>query len=103
MVTPKRRRLDPPVTVTAPFGPLMAQGSLYCRVIGDELMQLLAHYQCGHLDLDACEAEIGQCTAARLAKELAGDSQELRLAITEELDALRRCAIETLDSLSPSQ
>lgn len=99
----KRRRLEPSTTITQPFAPLMAQGSLYCRVIGDELMQLLVRYQHGHLSLDACEAEIGQCTASRLAKELAGESQELRLAITEELEALRRCAMTTLDSLSPSQ
>lgn len=73
-------------------------GSLYCKVIGMELTQAVLRYRSGDLTKEACEALIGQCTDGRIARELAGDDREIRLAISEELDALRSHAVRLLDS-----
>lgn len=96
-------RLTPSPVITAAFAPLMEHGSLFCKVIGDALMQQLTAYEAGQVTLEACEAEIGQQTASRIARDLAGDSTEIRLAITEELDALRKTATHQLDQLTPAE
>lgn len=86
--------------IEATFAPVIGQGSLFCRVIGSSLMALLRRVAIGELSPVNCEIEIGRCTAGDVTKALAGDDRDIRLAVTEEMDVLRRCAMEVLDELT---
>jgi len=93
---------DPIPVSLGPLTEVSLQGSLYCVVIGLELSKELARYQAGEITKEACEVAIGQNTDARVARDLAGEDREIRLAVSEELDALRAEAMRLLDQIDPA-
>ncbi|GEK08017.1 hypothetical protein HUZ36_14250 [Pseudoalteromonas sp. McH1-7] len=73
------------------FEPLMKHGSIYAKVMADSIQATLL--QVAKQELATAEAEqvIGELTAPSLCRDLV--EKEHRLAISEELTALREIAM----------
>lgn len=80
--------------VRLPFSTLSEQGSVYCKVIIQSVQDVIIQYLEGELDLPACEREIGNVTDLIYCRDLV--EKEFRLAVSEELTAIRRIAMQVL-------
>ncbi|TMP46292.1 hypothetical protein CWB96_00225 [Pseudoalteromonas citrea] len=80
--------------VKLPFAALSEQGSVYCKVIILSVQDVIIQCLEGKLDLSACEREIGNVTDLIYCRDLV--EKEFRLAVSEELTAIRRIAMQVL-------